>query len=184
LPWDFCTWYTKSAISRAFFVLTPTYWGSKELNVNCPYCQNTGSSVIDTTKDSHGGIRRRRVCLSCKQRFSTYERPILSTPLLIKRDGTREEFNREKLLHGLRLACAKRPVSAAQLERLATEIEAELQKRGRSELNSRVVGDLAVKALKGIDHIAYIRYAIVYLRMDDLHTIRNEIDHLLSEEES
>lgn len=152
--------------------------------MNCPFCQNTESNVIDTTKDAHGGIRRRRVCLACKQRFSTYERPILTTQLLIKRDGTREEFNRDKLLQGLRLACVKRPVSAAQLEQIVTDVEAELQKRGRSEINSRVVGDLAVKALKGLDHIAYIRYAIVYLRMDDLHTIRNEIDHLLSEEEN
>lgn len=152
--------------------------------MNCPYCQHTESSVIDTTKDSRGGIRRRRECASCHQRFSTYERPILMTPLLIKRDGAREEFDREKLLQGLRIACAKRPVSANDLENLVNEIEAELQKRGRSEINSRIVGDLAIKGLKELDHIAYIRYAIVYLRMDDLHTIRNEIDHLLSEEEN
>ncbi len=152
--------------------------------MKCPFCQDSDSRVIDTTKDSHGGIRRRRECNACHQRFSTYERPILTTPLLVKRDGTREEFNREKLLHGLRIACAKRPVSAAQIENLAAEIEAELQKRGRSEVNSRIVGDLAIKGLKELDHIAYVRYAIVYLRMDDLHTIRNEIDHLLTEEET
>lgn len=139
--------------------------------------------MIDTTKDAHGGIRRRRQCDSCGQRFSTLERPILTTPLLIKRDGTREEFNRDKLIAGLRTACVKRPVSATAIEHLAQKIEAELQKRGRSEVNSRVVGDLAVKGLKELDHIAYVRYAIVYLRMDDLHTIRDEIDHLLSEVE-
>lgn len=149
----------------------------------CPYCQYTESSVIDTTRDNHGGIRRRRVCKQCQERFSTYERAINTTPLLVKRDGTREEFNREKLLAGMRLACAKRPVSAAALESLASSVEAELQKRGKSEINSRAVGDLALKALKDLDHIAYIRYATVYLRMDDLHTIRDEIDHLLSEEE-
>jgi len=104
--------------------------------------------------------------------------------MLVKRDGTREEFNRDKLLQGLRIACAKRPVPAIALERLASDIEAELQKRGRSEINSRIIGDLAVKGLKELDHIAYIRYAIVYLRMDDLHTIRNEINRLLSEEEN
>jgi transcriptional repressor NrdR len=142
------------------------------------------SHVIDTTKQSHGGIRRRRECDSCHQRFTTYERPILTTPLLIKRDGTREEFNRDKLLHGLRIACAKRPVPAAAIDQLVSEIESELQKKGRSEINSRVIGDLAIKGLKELDHIAYIRYAIVYLQMDDLHTIRNEIDHLLSEEEN
>jgi transcriptional repressor NrdR len=108
----------------------------------------------------------------------------LTTPLLIKRDGTREEFDREKLLAGLRMACSKRPIPAARLDKLVNEIEADLQKRGRSEVSSRIVGDLAVKGLKEIDHIAYIRYAIVYLRMDDLHSIREEIDHLLTEEEN
>ncbi len=150
--------------------------------MNCPFCQYPDSRVIDTTKDSHGGIRRRRECSSCHQRFSTMERAILVTPMLIKRDGTREEFSREKLLQGLRIACAKRPVSAAALEQLASKIESELQKKGRPEINSRVVGDLAIKGLKELDHIAYVRYAIVYLRMDDLHVVRNEIDHLLSEE--
>jgi transcriptional repressor NrdR len=86
-------------------------------------------------------------------------------------------------LGGLRIACAKRPVSGQALEALVNQIETDLQKRGRSEVNSRVVGDLAVKGLKELDHIAYVRYAIVYLRMDDLHTIRGEVDHLLSEEE-
>ncbi|HQC64675.1 MAG TPA: ATP cone domain-containing protein, partial [Anaerolineaceae bacterium] len=90
---------------------------------------------------------------------------------------------REKLLAGLRKASSKRPVTATMIEKLVDQIEAELQKRGRSEINSRVIGDLAVKGLKELDHIAYIRYAIVYLRMDDLHTVRDEIDHLLSEEE-
>ena len=82
--------------------------------MKCPYCQNLDSSVIDTTKDTHGGIRRRRECKVCHQRFSTYERPILATPLIVKRDGTREEFNREKLLGGFRMACSKRPISAAR----------------------------------------------------------------------
>jgi transcriptional repressor NrdR len=87
------------------------------------------------------------------------------------------------LLTGLRKASSKRPVTAASIDKLVDQIEAELQKRGRSEINSRLIGDLAVKGLKELDHIAYIRYAIVYLRMDDLHTVRDEIDHLLSEEE-
>lgn len=151
--------------------------------MNCPYCQNESTNVLDTTKDIHGCIRRRRVCTACKQRFSTYERPILSTPMLIKRDGTREDFNREKLLSGLHIACAKRPVSANALERLVNSIETDLQRRGRAEVSSRIVGDLAIKGLKDLDQIAYIRYAIVYLRMDDLHTIRKEIDRLLSETE-
>lgn len=148
--------------------------------MRCPYCQSDDSKVIDTTHDSHGGIRRRRECLSCGQRFSSYERPILATPLIVKQDRTREEFDREKLEREIRIACAKRPVSAADIERLVGQIEAELQRLGKSEISSRVVGDLVIKGLKEMDQIAYIRYAIVYLRLDDLHALRNEIDHLFS----
>ena len=149
--------------------------------MRCPYCQNDESKVIDTTHDSHGGIRRRRECLNCGQRFSSYERPILATPLIVKQDGTREEFDREKLERGIRIACAKRPVSATDIEHLVGQVEAELQQLGKSETSSRVVGDLVIKGLKEMDQIAYIRYAIVYLRLDDLHSLRNEIDHLLLE---
>jgi transcriptional repressor NrdR len=135
--------------------------------------------VLDTSHDSHGGIRRRRECFKCGQRFSTYERPILATPLIVKQDGTREEFDREKLARGIRISCAKRPVSAADIERLIGQVEAQLQKLGKSEVSSRVVGDLVIDGLKEMDQIAYIRYAIVYLGLDDLRAIRKEIDHLL-----
>ncbi len=91
----------------------------------------------------------------------------------------REEFDREKLARGFRIACAKRPVSAADIDRLVGEIEATLQAMGKAEVSSRVVGDMAVAALKDLDHIAYVRYAIVYLGLDDLESIRNEIDRLL-----
>ena len=147
--------------------------------MNCPYCHSDKSRVIDTTHDSRGGVRRRRECESCHQRFSTYERPILATPLIIKRDGTREEFDREKLHRGVRIACVKRPVTAAEIDTLVTEIESALQKMGRAEVSSRVVGDIAINGLKELDLIAYIRYAIVYLRLDDLNAIRKEIDRLL-----
>ena len=147
--------------------------------MRCPYCQKDSSKVLDTTHDSQGGIRRRRECLDCGQRFSTYERAILATPLLIKQDGAREEFDREKLARGIRIACAKRPVSAADIDRLLGQIETQLQKLGKAEVPSRTVGDLVIAALKELDQIAYIRYAIVYLRLDDLHALRNEIDHLL-----
>jgi transcriptional repressor NrdR len=147
--------------------------------MRCPYCAEADSKVIDTNHDARGGVRRRRECLKCGQRFSTYERAVLSTPLLVKQDGTREEFDREKLLHGIRISCAKRPVSAADIERLVGEIEATLQTMGEVEVSSRIVGDMAINGLKELDHIAYIRYAIVYLGLDDLKSIRNEIDHLL-----
>jgi transcriptional repressor NrdR len=147
--------------------------------MRCPYCQHHDSKVLDTSHDSHGGIRRRRECFKCGQRFSTYERPILATPLLVKQDGTREEFDREKLARGIRISCVKRPVSAADIERLIGQVEAQLQKMGKAEVSSRVVGDLVIDGLKEMDQIAYIRYAIVYLGLDDLQSIRKEIDHLL-----
>ena len=147
--------------------------------MNCPYCHSDKSRVIDTTHDSRGGVRRRRECESCHQRFSTYERPILATPLIIKRDGTREEFDREKLTRGIRIACVKRPVTANDIDGLVSSIEIALQKMGRAEVSSRVVGDMAFNGLKELDLIAYIRYAIVYLRLDDLNEIRKEIDRLL-----
>ena len=147
--------------------------------MRCPYCQYDESKVIDTSHDSHGGIRRRRECFKCKQRFSTYERPILAIPLIIKQDGTREEFDREKLVRGVRISCVKRPVSAADIERLVGHIESELQKVGKSEVSSRMIGDMVISGLKELDQIAYIRYAIVYLRLDDLGALRKEIDKLL-----
>jgi len=147
--------------------------------MRCPYCQDEDSRVVDTSHDARGGIRRRRECNNCNQRFSTYERAILANPLLVKQDGTREEFDRDKLIGGIRIACAKRPVSAAEIERLVGEIESALQAMGRAEVSSRVVGDMVIAGLKEMDQVAYIRYAIVYLGLDDLRSIRDEIDHLL-----
>ena len=147
--------------------------------MRCPYCGAADSKVIDTNHDSRGGVRRRRECLKCEKRFSTYERAMMATPLVTKQDGTREEFDREKLIRGIRISCAKRPVSAADIERLVGEIEATLQTMGKSEVSSRVVGDMVMAGLKELDHIAYIRYAIVYLGFDDLKSVRDEIDRLL-----
>ncbi len=147
--------------------------------MRCPYCSAADSKVIDTNHDAKGGVRRRRECLVCNQRFSTYERAILATPLIVKQDGTREEFDREKLIRGIRISCAKRPVSAADIERLVGEIEATLQTMGKSEVSSRIVGDMAMAGLKELDLIAYIRYAIVYLGFDDLKGVRDEINRLL-----
>lgn len=150
--------------------------------MRCPYCENEKTWVVDTTHDSRGGTRRRRECKACHQRYSTYERAIRANPLLVKRDGSREPFDREKLEHGIRVACAKRPVAAADIERLAGEIEAQLQQMGKLEIPSRVVGDRVVVGLKELDQIAYIRYAIVYLKLDDLVSVRDEIDRLLAGE--
>ncbi len=147
--------------------------------MKCPYCEHGKTRVIDTSHDARGGVRRRRLCVSCSQRFTTYERPVLATPMLVKRDGTREEFSPGKLESGIRVACAKRPVAAADIERLVGEIEAELQQMGKSEVPSRLVGDKVIRRLKELDEVAYIRYAIVYLRLGDLESVRSEIDQLL-----
>ncbi len=103
----------------------------------------------------------------------------MASPLIVKQDGSREEFDRNKLLDGIRIACVKRPVSANDIDRLVGEIENRLQSLGRSEVSSRVVGDMVIAGLKQLDQIAYIRYAIVYLRLDDLMALRREIDRLL-----
>jgi len=147
--------------------------------MRCPHCNQDQTRVIDTTHDSRGGIRRRRECESCRQRFSTYERPILSTPLIVKKDDLREEFDREKLLQGLRLACTKRPVSAQDIERLAGEIEAKLERTTKLEIPSAMIGDMVTEGLKKLDDVAYIRFASVYLPLGSLEALRDEIDCML-----
>lgn len=150
--------------------------------MKCPYCGNARTRVIDTTRSTRG-VRRRRVCKSCGQRFSTVERAILTTPLVVKRDGRREEFNHEKLLSGLRTACARRPVSADDLERLVDRVENHIREMGKAEVPSRVIGDLVIEELKALDPVSYIRYAIVYLGLEDLEAVRAEIDRLWGERE-
>ena len=147
--------------------------------MKCPYCKDDDSRVLDTSHDKRGGTRRRRLCLKCEQRFSTYERAILDTPLIVKQDGTREEFNRHKLTRGIQISCDKRPVSAADIERLVGDVESDLQAMGEIEVSSRVVGDMVITGLKEMDLVAYVRYAIVYLGLEDLNAIRSEIDKLL-----
>ena len=149
--------------------------------MKCPYCGNSRTRVIDTTRKERS-VRRRRECKSCGRRFSTMERAILTTPLVVKRDGRREEFNHEKLLSGLRTACARRPVSAGELERLVDRIENEIRQMGKTEIPSRVIGDLTIQELKGLDPVSYIRYAIIYLGLEDLEAVRAEIDRLLDEQ--
>jgi transcriptional repressor NrdR len=111
------------------------------------------------------------------------ERPILTTPLVIKQDDRREEFSHEKLLAGLRIACARRPISSDDLERLVDRVEDRIRQMGKAEVPSRVIGDLTVEELKTLDPVSYIRYGIVYLGLDDLESVRAEIDRLLEERE-
>jgi transcriptional repressor NrdR len=139
--------------------------------------------VITTTPETNGGIRRRRECAACGNRFSTYERAVLETPQIIKAGGYREDFDREKLLRSLRIACVKRPVSAQALESLADRIEDNLRGLGQLEVPSKVVGDLVVEGLKELDVIAYIRFTIVYLKLDNLAAIQDEIEKLMREQQ-
>lgn len=147
--------------------------------MQCPFCGACDTRVINTNHDEDG-IRRRRECKECGLRFTTHERALVSTPLLIKHDGNREEFNREKLVHGIRMACAKRPVPAVEINRLAERIESALQQMGAEEVPSHIVGDMVVRGLRDLDEIAYIRYALIYLEVSSLESVRSEIDRLLA----
>lgn len=148
--------------------------------MRCPHCGEVESKVIDTMHEAvAGGVRRRRECLKCGRRFSTVERVVLSTPVVVKSDGRREPFDRHKLLDGIRLACAKRPIPSESLEGLVDRIEARIQSTGKAEVTAKMIGDLVIAGLKDIDQVAYIRYAIVYLGLADVESVRREIDRIL-----
>ena len=117
----------------------------------------------------------------CARRFSTYEKVLRATPLLIKSNGDREAFDREKLTRGIQISCAKRPIPASEITKLANDIEMYLQGMGREEVSSRVVGDMVIARLKELDPIAYIRYAIVYLGLDSLTSVRDMLDSMLGD---
>lgn len=151
--------------------------------MKCPYCDaDNQSRVIDTTRDLQDGIRRRRECELCGRRFSTYEKVLRATPLLIKGNGAREAFDRDKLVRGIQISCAKRPIPASGINALVDRIETHLQNMGRDEVSSRIVGDMVIEGLKELDPIAYIRYAIVYLGLDNLTSVRDMLDSLLGDQ--
>jgi transcriptional repressor NrdR len=150
--------------------------------MNCPYCNVKKTRVIDTSKSARG-VRRRRECQSCGQRFNTVERAILTTPLVVKTDGRREEFDPHKLLNGIRVACAKRPVATEAVEGLVDCVEARLRAMGKAEVEAKVIGDMVIEELKELDKVAYIRFAIVYLGLEDLDAVRAEIDRLMEQSE-
>jgi len=145
--------------------------------VNCPFCGHLDSKVIDS-RDVNDGIRRRRQCLQCGQRFTTYERLQPASLFVIKKDRRREEFSREKLLSGIRKACEKRPLASGAVESLVDDIEAELFRMGRTEIPSAVIGDKVMAGLKKLDHIAFIRFASVYREFTDITTLKEEVDTL------
>lgn len=149
--------------------------------MNCPYCDYQDSKVIDS-RDVNDGIRRRRECLKCAERFTTYERLQPASLFVIKKDERREEFNKEKLLTGLHKACEKRPLPTGSIDKVADDIEAELYGLGKAEIPSTVIGDMVMERLKRLDYIAYLRFASVYRQFADITVLKKEIDSLVGDE--
>lgn len=149
-------------------------------DMQCPHCGWVESKVIDS-RDNGETVQRRRRCERCNERFTTVERIVLNELTIVKRDGRREPFRREKLEAGLRHACQKRPIAVGQLEAIVRDIENELYKLGKAEIESSVVGEMAMERLRKIDAIAYIRFASVYRSYPNLSAMRDEMDHLLED---
>jgi len=143
----------------------------------CPYCSDTKSKVTDKRK-SPEGIRRRRECLKCKRRFTTYEKIEKSDLYIIKKDGGREKFSREKLEQGIDRAFEKRPVAKEKIEKMINEIEEQLRKKGKKEIKSSLIGDLVMKKIKNLDNIAYVRFASVYHDFQNVQDFKKELKEL------
>jgi len=147
----------------------------------CPTCRKSETRVVDS-RDDENVVRRRRECLDprCKHRFTTYERMEAPRLFVVKKDGRREQFSREKILAGLRRACEKRPVSESQMEAVAADLERELFARGESEVPSTTIGEKLMEALRNLDKVAYIRFASVYRQFRDVESFQEELSALLS----
>jgi transcriptional repressor NrdR len=148
--------------------------------VRCPYCKANNDRVIDSrTSGEADVIRRRRECLECKGRFTTYEK-VGETPLrVVKKDGSREPFDRDKLLRSMQVACQKRPISTEVLENIATDIESRLHEMFEKEVASKFVGHLVMEALRDLDQVAYVRFASVYREFKDVNQFLDELKPLL-----
>ncbi|TEU18511.1 MAG: transcriptional repressor NrdR [Dehalococcoidia bacterium] len=145
--------------------------------MDCPYCGGQESKVIDS-RSLDEGVRRRRQCLACSARFTTHERIQPHDIFVIKKDGRREEFSRDKLLSGIRKACEKRPLPTGAIDKFVDTLEAELYKVGKSEVSSSYIGDLVMEGLRKLDHIAYIRFASIYREFADIGDLKQEVDNL------
>jgi transcriptional repressor NrdR len=144
--------------------------------VRCPFCHAADTRVMDSRDSAEGTIiRRRRECETCKRRFTTYERVEELNPLVIKKDGRREGFDREKVLVGLKKACEKRPVSVEQIEALVQEIERRVQEAGEKEVPSTAIGEMAMERLRALDEVAYVRFASVYRSFRDIAEFMAEL---------
>jgi transcriptional repressor NrdR len=148
--------------------------------MRCPFCSATEDKVVDTRpSDNEQIIRRRRECVGCGRRFTTYERIEEVLPLVIKKDGRREPYDRAKLMAGLKKACEKRPVPIETLEKTLDEIERSLQELGEKEVPSSKIGDTVLAKLRGLDEVAYVRFASVYLSFKDAGELMNEVQRLV-----
>ncbi len=150
--------------------------------MRCPYCGHTDSKVIDSRPTDEGeAIRRRRECTRCEERFTTYEKVETLPIMVIKKDKTRELFDREKLIRGLTRACEKRPVASEQIDLIADQVEASLQNTLEREVTSSEIGEKVMDALRQVDEVAYVRFASVYRQFTDATTFIAEVNKLLTE---
>jgi transcriptional repressor NrdR len=147
--------------------------------MRCPYCRSSKTRVADSRLSREANaIRRRRECLECKRRFTTYEKVEETIPLLVKRDGRREAFNRSKIYEGIKKACEKRPVSIDDIEHFLDELERQLQESGRKEVPSSLIGEKVMTQLREWDEVAYVRFASVYRRFGDIAEFQEELNRL------
>jgi transcriptional repressor NrdR len=153
--------------------------------VRCPFCSHPESKVIDSRVSTAGDvIRRRRECENCARRFTSRERVEDVLPMVVKKDGVREPFDREKVLRGVRLACNKRPVAMERIERFIDELERELIEGEAKEVNSEDIGERVMRKLRELDEIAYVRFASVYRRFRDIDEFRSELDKIAQARET
>jgi transcriptional repressor NrdR len=147
--------------------------------VKCPFCDDVEDKVVDSRMAKEGEvIRRRRECLSCKRRYTTYERVEETMPVVVKKDGRREPFDRSKIVAGLKKACEKRPISMATIEAVADRIEKRIQELGETEIDSPLIGEEVMKELSQLDQVAYVRFASVYREFKDIDQFMDEIKAL------
>ena len=152
--------------------------------MHCPFCNHVEDKVVDSRLSKEGDvIRRRRECISCERRFTTYERVEGNFPMVIKKDGRRETFERQKILQGLKKACEKRPVSMTTLEEAVTQIEKKIQEMGESEIPSNIIGEEVMRKLHDLDPVAYVRFASVYREFKDINEFMSELKDLLKKED-
>jgi len=148
--------------------------------MKCPYCSKIENKVIDSRLSKDGRtIRRRRECLDCTRRFTTYERLEEILPMVVKKDGRREPFNRDKIIAGIQMACQKRPVSITKIEEFVDSLEVYFQELGKKEVESKEVGERVISSLKDWDEVAYVRFASVYRQFKDINEFMNELEDIL-----